>query len=164
MEPEDSSPYSQQPATCPYPQPDRSSLCPPHPTSQRSILILSSHLRLGLPSGLPPSGFLTEALYTPLLSSAIKIIYKHLIYTSQRRNAVFIRKTEQLKHFRETPFFSNRNKHKLCRQNVEYLNVIACSTHIFHCALSTRWFKYDRNKLWLVYTQIVPVIFEPPCT
>jgi hypothetical protein len=30
--------------------------------------------------------------------------------------------------------------------------------------LTTRWFKYDRDKLWLVYTQIVPVIFEPPCT
>ena len=29
--------------------------------------------------------------------------------------------------------------------------------------LYTRWFKYDRNKLWLVYTQIVPVISEPPC-
>jgi hypothetical protein len=28
--------------------------------------------------------------------------------------------------------------------------------------VSTRWFKYDRDKLWLVYTQIVPVIFEPP--
>ena len=28
----------------------------------------------------------------------------------------------------------------------------------------TRWFKYDRDKLWLVYTQIVPVIFEPPCS
>jgi hypothetical protein len=27
----------------------------------------------------------------------------------------------------------------------------------------TRWFKYDRDKLWLVCTQIVPVIFEPPC-
>jgi hypothetical protein len=27
----------------------------------------------------------------------------------------------------------------------------------------TRWFKYYRDKLWLVYTQIVPVIFEPPC-
>jgi hypothetical protein len=27
----------------------------------------------------------------------------------------------------------------------------------------TRWFKYDWDKLWLVYTQIVPVIFEPPC-
>ena len=28
----------------------------------------------------------------------------------------------------------------------------------------TRWFKYDRDKVCLVYTQIVPVIFEPPCT
>jgi hypothetical protein len=31
--------------------------------------------------------------------------------------------------------------------------------HVFH----TRWFKYDRDKLWLIYTQSVPVIFEPPC-
>jgi hypothetical protein len=31
------------------------------------------------------------------------------------------------------------------------------------CSFNTRWFKYDRDKLWLVYTQIVPVIFEPPC-
>ena len=29
----------------------------PHPTSWRSILIISTHLRLGLPSGLFPSGF-----------------------------------------------------------------------------------------------------------
>jgi hypothetical protein len=28
----------------------------------------------------------------------------------------------------------------------------------------TRWFKYDRDKLRLVYTQNVPVIFEPPCS
>jgi hypothetical protein len=27
----------------------------------------------------------------------------------------------------------------------------------------TKWFKYDRDKLWLVYTQSVPVIFKPPC-
>ena len=37
----------------------------PHPTSWRYILILSTHLRLGLPSGLFPSGYPTEILYTP---------------------------------------------------------------------------------------------------
>ena len=41
---------------------------PPHPTSWRSSLILFFYLRLGLPSGLFPSGFPTKTLYTPLLS------------------------------------------------------------------------------------------------
>ena len=40
------------------------SICP-HPTSWRSIQI-STHLRLGLPSGLFPSGFPANTLYTPL--------------------------------------------------------------------------------------------------
>ena len=38
----------------------------PHPTSWRSVIILSTHLRLGLTSGLFPSGFPTKTLYTPL--------------------------------------------------------------------------------------------------
>ena len=29
-------------------------------------------------------------------------------------------------------------------------------------SIHTKWFKYDREKLWLLYTQIVPVIYEPP--
>ena len=37
----------------------------PHPTFWRSILILSTHLRLGLPIGLLPSGFNTKTVYTP---------------------------------------------------------------------------------------------------
>ena len=37
----------------------------PHPASWRSILILSTHLHLGLPSCLLPSGFPTKALCTP---------------------------------------------------------------------------------------------------
>jgi hypothetical protein len=67
MQPEGSSPYTQKPATCPCPEPDRSRLRP-YTTSRRYILILSAHICLGLPSGLVPSGFPTKALYAPLLS------------------------------------------------------------------------------------------------
>jgi hypothetical protein len=40
-----------------FPEPDQSSTYHPHAISARIILILSTHLHLGLPSGLLPSGF-----------------------------------------------------------------------------------------------------------
>ena len=51
----------------------------PHPTSWRYILILSSHLCLGLPCGLFPSGFPTTTLHIPLLYPICAICPVHLI-------------------------------------------------------------------------------------
>ena len=62
-----SSPHSQVPATCPYPEP---ALSCPHPTSH----FLKIHRNIKLPytpassSGLFPSGFPIKTLYTTLLS------------------------------------------------------------------------------------------------
>jgi hypothetical protein len=55
MEPEVSLPGTQEPFTGPYPETNECSL--------RSILILSYHLRLYLPSGQFSSGFPTSSLY-----------------------------------------------------------------------------------------------------
>ena len=50
---------------CPSPVPILSHIDPVHITFW-SFITLSSHLRLGTPSGLFPSGFPTKTLYTPL--------------------------------------------------------------------------------------------------
>ena len=52
---------------------------PPHITFCRTILILSFHLRLGLPSGLFPSGFPTKTLCTPRFSPIRSTCPAHLI-------------------------------------------------------------------------------------
>jgi hypothetical protein len=66
MEHVSSLPCIQESSTSPYPEPDQSNLY--HPISLSSILILYTHLRLGFPSGLFPSGFPTNILYVFLFS------------------------------------------------------------------------------------------------
>ena len=51
----------------------------PHPTSWRSVLILSTHLRLGLPSGLFLSGFPYQDPIHPLSSPIRATCPAHLI-------------------------------------------------------------------------------------
>ena len=79
METESSVLQSKQSATCPCSEPDQSRPWP-HPTFWRSILILSSHLILGLPCGLFPSGFPTKPLYACLLTPIRAMWPAHFIF------------------------------------------------------------------------------------
>jgi hypothetical protein len=77
MEHEGSLLCSQGPSTGPYPDPEQSN--PSHPISLRSILILSTHLCYGLPSGLFPSGVPTNILHAFLFSPIRATFPAHLI-------------------------------------------------------------------------------------
>ena len=95
MEPEGSLPYSQVPDTCPILRQINPAYAP-HPTSWRSILILS-YLRLGLPSGLFPSGFPTKTLYThplspPYVLYAAPILFFSIWLPEEYWVKVFLRK------------------------------------------------------------------------
>jgi hypothetical protein len=92
MEPEGSLQYSQVHATCLYHEPARSNPYT-HPTSWRAILILSSHLRLGLSSALFPSGFPTN---TPYNLSPIRATFPaHLIFSILSPEQYWVSSTDQ---------------------------------------------------------------------
>jgi hypothetical protein len=81
MEREGSLPYSQKPASVPYPEPDVSSpRTPSHPISLRHILIWLSHLSPSLPSSLPFQIFQPKFLTCPMRATYLA----HLIQSEVR--------------------------------------------------------------------------------
>ena len=68
MEPERSLPRFQQPTTCPCPEPDQTSPCPPSHILEIHLNIILLFICLCLPVGLFPSGPRTKTLYTHPLS------------------------------------------------------------------------------------------------
>ena len=109
------------------------------PTSWRSILIVSSHLRLGLPNGLFPSGLPTRILCTPILWKLSTIIVKNKKFSLPNLNFTLSYKIKILQHVvfrlkRKTlNFNANSFQSTLCHKTAlhnEELNDLYCLHNI----------------------------------
>ena len=113
----------------------------PHPTSWRSILILSTHLSLGLPSGLFPSGFPTKTLYAPLSSPIRATCPARLIMNSLVKFIWFSVMKYEVVSFKE------------CNSDGFYINVVLCGTKRVIQASSCHRHG-GKSRFFLVYPQI----------
>jgi hypothetical protein len=126
---------SQAPANSPYPEPTRST---PHTPANflRFILIPSSHLCLGLLSGLFPSGFPTKALHTSLSSPMRATFSAHLVLL----NLICLNdiwgwvQTYEAPHC-ETSLFSNTAYSIIICRN-PFLNLSSLSITFFLCIIT----------------------------
>jgi hypothetical protein len=66
---------------------------PSHPISLRSILILATHLRLGLPSGLLPSGCPTDILYACFCTLILQILCFFFVLIKRNMSLFLISET-----------------------------------------------------------------------
>ena len=111
---------------------------PPH-TSCRSILILSSHLRLGLPNGLFPSGFPTRSVCTPLPSPIRATFPAHLILLDFTTLTIFGKECRSLSsslcNFLHSPVTSSLDVRGYCLKYL-WLSVVlsTCSLNTAGCS------------------------------
>ena len=109
---------------------------PSHPTSWRSILILSSHLCLGLPSGIFPSGFPTKTQNKPLPSPIRATCPAHLILLDFITRTILGEEYRSLSYslcsFLHSPVTSS-----LLGPNI-LLSTLFSNTISLHCSLNVR--------------------------